>query len=58
MIVVCAKGHIDIAKMLLDHGASVDHPNKVKFLCLRPKMIKLKNGVLGRAITTLCGLCV
>lgn len=32
LMVACKNGHIDAAKVLLDHGAIVDHPNSVKFL--------------------------
>ena len=32
LIVACLTGHIDTAKVLLDHGAIIDHPNMVKLL--------------------------
>ena len=32
LAIACIKGHIDTAKVLLDHGAIIDHPNTVKSL--------------------------
>ena len=33
-MVACMKGHIDTAKVLVDHGAIIDDSNSVKFLSL------------------------
>ena len=32
LMVACMKGHIDTAKVLVDHGAIIDDSNSVKFL--------------------------
>ena len=34
LMVACMKGHINTAKVLVDHGAIVDGSNSVKFLSL------------------------
>ena len=29
LIAACRRGHVETARILLDHGANVDHQNKV-----------------------------
>jgi len=31
LMLACGKGYVDIAKVLLEHGANVDHQSKVSF---------------------------
>ena len=55
LAIACIQGHIDTAKVLLDHGAIVDHPNAVRSPAKSYYFCNVYM-ILDRAITTLSGL--
>ena len=58
LMVACMKGHIDTAKVLVDHGAIIDDSNSVKFLRILPVSYDNNCTILGGTLFTLCGLYI
>ncbi len=63
LIVVCQYGHLEIAKLLIGHGANVNFKNEVRarvFICLTEfRMVLLHScGLVTKAISTLSLYCL
>ena len=47
MISACAEGHLNVAVLLIDHGAAVDYVNMVRLLYVHGGHGVAQNGVLS-----------